>query len=326
MSSQYIRNYFVVAVAGMFCWLNASVVFAQTATNQAPFKLYETPQEVLQRQQLEAQLSQPSAEGNSANERAYARGVAARENLQRAFGTPASHQAAKTKKAIDQAMRDFTPNPADSVINRRVKRLGKARDASLSVGDDNNANRIDAEIFRLELLEEERLARTSGSDTEIDSIAAQAAMSPAATLSLSDYLKAGPHKALAVGSNNKFGYAYSAPSVEEAEQAALGYCRQSGGANCQIINVDGQKVGQTSATPTPARAGGTHSSQTVDVGSGTRTCKNGITTRVVPITQSCDSKKKRWPVRQEIKTDGVGWRCWYNDGSYAESLSGCPRG
>jgi hypothetical protein len=33
MDRLYIRNYFVVAVAGVFCWLNAGVVSAQTATN-----------------------------------------------------------------------------------------------------------------------------------------------------------------------------------------------------------------------------------------------------------------------------------------------------
>ena len=33
MNSQYIRNYLVVAVAGMFCWLNTSVISAETATN-----------------------------------------------------------------------------------------------------------------------------------------------------------------------------------------------------------------------------------------------------------------------------------------------------
>ncbi len=33
MDRQYNCNYFVVAVAGMFCWLNTSIVSAQTATN-----------------------------------------------------------------------------------------------------------------------------------------------------------------------------------------------------------------------------------------------------------------------------------------------------
>ncbi len=32
MNSLY-RNYFLVAVAGMFCWLNTSIVAAQTATD-----------------------------------------------------------------------------------------------------------------------------------------------------------------------------------------------------------------------------------------------------------------------------------------------------
>ena len=33
MDTLYIRSYFVVVVVGMFCWLNASVVSAQTATD-----------------------------------------------------------------------------------------------------------------------------------------------------------------------------------------------------------------------------------------------------------------------------------------------------
>jgi hypothetical protein len=33
MDRRHNRNLFVVAVAGMFCWFNASMVSAQTATN-----------------------------------------------------------------------------------------------------------------------------------------------------------------------------------------------------------------------------------------------------------------------------------------------------
>lgn len=76
-----------------------------------------------------------------------------------------------------------------------------------------------------------------------------------------------------------------------------------------------------------ASAGGFLSRMTVDSKSGTKTCYyTDGTTRVIRIYQSCASSGgERKLMRQEAKINEVGWRCWYSDGSYAESIGGCPR-
>ena len=153
------RNYLVVAVAGMFCWLNASVVPAQTATNFRPLfgaeGILETSSDILEEDLI----------ANQGNRHA---------RLLSAFGTPESRQADRTEQAINTALRGYTTAPGATPIEARMEWLGRARAAAAGAGDHRAANKIQDEIFRLSLIEQERLSLQAKRDAEIAEAEARA--------------------------------------------------------------------------------------------------------------------------------------------------------
>jgi pimeloyl-ACP methyl ester carboxylesterase len=56
------------------------------------------------------------------------------------------------------------------------------------------------------------------------------------------YLESGPNKAFAVSSDERFGWTTGRRSVEEARQAALGYCTSGTSVRCRVVNVNNQPV------------------------------------------------------------------------------------
>ena len=68
------------------------------------------------------------------------------------------------------------------------------------------------------------------------------------------FLQAPNHKAFAVGPNSAFGWRSGRPSVEEAIGEALSTCRQYSSGDCQLVQMDDQRVAPPSYQAPPAYA------------------------------------------------------------------------
>jgi dienelactone hydrolase len=79
-------------------------------------------------------------------------------------------------------------------------------------------------------------------DLTLPNVAAPAGLSRNGRETFKTYLESGPNKAFAVSSDERFGWATGRRSVEEARQAALGYCTSGTSARCRVVNVNNQPV------------------------------------------------------------------------------------
>jgi dienelactone hydrolase len=79
-------------------------------------------------------------------------------------------------------------------------------------------------------------------DLTLPNVAAPAGLSSNGRETFKTYLESGPNKAFAVSSDERFGWATGRRSVEEARQAALGYCTSGTSARCRVVNVNNQPV------------------------------------------------------------------------------------
>ena len=79
-------------------------------------------------------------------------------------------------------------------------------------------------------------------DLTLPNVAAPPGLSGNGRETFKTYLESGPNKAFAVSSDERFGWATGRRSVEEARQAALGYCTSGTSARCRVVNVNNQPV------------------------------------------------------------------------------------